>query len=198
MHRTIHGPSTNPQSVISLLRLAADWRGFSLRLLIICSLERAMLEKYLLLFSEDGNVGMKLALTLISEKGSFCPVNLGEGCRERNPFRQNLVAFQLVACAFLKMPRTIIRAYGHALPRRYAEERILPSFRANEPLRSLYLLSFCAMATDAPCGTKVKGFSKRADSYRQEKKRGTNVLFDHRSFSFYCRTLGMPFEYANT
>ncbi len=59
------------------------------------------------------------------------------------------------------MPRTIIRAYCHALPRRYAEERILPSFRANEPLRSLYPLFFCATATDAPCGTKVKGFSKR-------------------------------------
>lgn len=92
----------------------------------------------------------------------------------------------------LKMPRTIIRAYGHALPRRYAEERILPSFRANEPLRSLYPLCFCATATDAPYGTKVKGFSKRADSYwlfLTKKKRGTAVLFDHRSF--YYRTLSI-------
>lgn len=73
-------------------------------------------------------------------------------------------------------------------------KRISPSFRANEPLRSLYLLRFCAAAAstcvEAARGTKVKGFLKHADSYRREK-RSTHVLFDRHSPVPHCyRTLG--------
>lgn len=92
------------------------------------------------------------------------------------------------------MPRTIIRALSYALPRRYAEEdlAVIQGKWAIAFFVSVFLL---CQATDAPCGTKVKGFLKYADSY-QQKKNNADVLFDRKSFVLLSNTGNVLLESA--
>jgi len=90
------------------------------------------------------------------------------------------------------MPRTIIRALSYALPRRYAEEdlAVIQGKWAIAFFVSVFLL---CQATDAPRGTKVKGFLKYADSLTNRKKI-MQTFYSTARVSYYYRTLGTSYS----
>lgn len=170
MYRTVYGPSINPQSVISFLRFAVDLRGFRLRLLIICSLGRTILEKYLLLFSEDGNVGTKLGIQgwLRLWKRLFLSVNR-KVTRVTEPV---LAESRSISISCVRVSQDATHDNSCVRP------RVAASLRGREDLAiiqgkwaiAFFVSAFLLCHGNGRRGTKVKGFSKCADSYRQKKR----------------------------